>query len=431
MKNRLTNFAYDEGAQWSDPSMKNYNIDELAGAIRRHPAPIVLFGAGRYGKLAHFACLQLGLPATVFCDSDPRKHGTMFCGLEVISPEALAALGPNCHVFISCNYIAPVVFAVNALNFPNLYNCNDLFRATDFTDSDLDMSKAQIGVLVERHRAAAGIMDAPTDERVVIRGMDIMVTEACSMKCKDCSNLMQYYTAPKNGDPDVLLAAFDKMAQSVDHFLEVRLLGGEPFLNKRIHEIVDRLVAYPNVEKIAIFTNATIVPKNQNLTSLIHPKVYLDITHYGVLSRNHDKLIEALDANGIAYNTHVPQTWTDSAKIVYKERTEAQLTEMFARCCVNDVLTLLNGTLYRCPFSANAMNLEAVPRVASDFINLLDESKDIAATRAGIRDLYTARNYISTCSYCNGRDFSVATVEAGVQTKTVLPLPQRFAPEIA
>jgi hypothetical protein len=104
---------------------------------------------------------------------------------------------------------------------------------------------------------------------------------------------------------------------------------------------------------------------------------------------------------------------------------------MFARCCVNDVLTLLNGTLYRCPFSANAMNLEAVPRVASDFINLLDESKDIAATRAGIRDLYTARNYISTCSYCNGRDFSVATVEAGVQTKTVLPLPQRFAPEIA
>jgi organic radical activating enzyme len=411
--------------------MKNYNMDDLVDAVSRDPAPVVLFGAGRYGKLAHYALEQLGLPATVFCDSDPRKHGTMFCGLEVISPEALAALGPNCHVFISCNYIAPVVFAVNALNFPNLYNCNDLFRATDFTDSDLDMSKAQIAVLVERHRAAAGILDAPTDTRLVIRGMDIMVTEACSMKCKDCSNLMQYYTAPKNGDPDVLLAAFDKMAQSVDHFLEVRLLGGEPFLNKRIHEIVDRLVAYPNVEKIAIFTNATIVPKNQNLTSLIHPKVYLDITHYGVLSRNHDKLIEALDANGIAYNTHVPQTWTDSAKIVYKERTEAQLTEMFARCCVNDVLTLLNGTLYRCPFSANAMNLEAVPRVASDFINLLDESKDIAATRAGIRDLYTARNYISTCSYCNGRDFSVATVEAGVQTKTVLPLPQRFAPEIA
>jgi organic radical activating enzyme len=281
--------------------------------------------------------------------------------------------------------------------------------------------------MIERHKAAALIVNAPNDSRVVIRGMDIMVTEACSMKCKDCSNLMQYYTAPKNGDPEVLMRAFDKMAQSVDLFMEVRLLGGEPFLNKRIHEIVEGLIAYPNVEKIAVFTNATIVPKRENLTCLKHPKVYLDITNYGALSRNHDKLIEVLDENGIAYSTHFPQAWTDSAKIEYKERTDAQLTEMFARCCVNDVLTLLDGTLYRCPFSANAMNLGAVPRVAKDFVNLVDDSKDISVIRDQIRDLYTARDYISTCSYCKGRDFTVPVVEAGVQTKTVLP----FTPYVA
>ena len=76
------------------------------------------------------------------------------------------------------------------------------------------------------------------------------------------------------------------------------------------------------------------------------------------------------------------------------------------------------------------MNLEAVPRVATDFVDLTD-GNDIPEIRAKIRDLYTARDYISTCSYCNGRDFSVATVEAGVQTKTVLSLPQRFVKEIA
>jgi organic radical activating enzyme len=411
--------------------MKKYEINDLSRTILRDAAPVVLFGAGRYGKITHYALEKLGIAPTCFCDSDPRKHGTLFCGIEVISPEALAALGPNCHVFISCNYIAPVVFAVNAMNFPNLYNCVGLFEAVDFAGSDLGMSVSEITVMVERHKAAAGILDAPNDERLIIRGMDIMVTEACTMKCKDCSNLMQYYTAPKHGDPEVLMRAFDKMARSVDQFLEVRLLGGEPFFNKRIHEIVKALIAYPNVEKIAVFTNATIVPKLENLTCLMHPKVYLDITNYGVLSKNHDKLIEALDANGIAYSTHLPQTWTDSAKIVYKERTDTQLKEMFARCCVNDVLTLLHGTLYRCPFSANAMNLNAVPRVASDFVVLTDDSMEIPAIREQIRDLYTARDYISTCSYCNGRDFSVATVEAGVQTKTVLPLPAVFAKEIA
>jgi hypothetical protein len=401
--------------------MKDYNIHELVAAIRAKPAPIVLFGAGRYGKIAQYALERLGIPATCFCDSDPNKHGTTFCGLTVIAPEALAAMGPACHVFISCNYIAPVVFAVNAMNFPNLYHCIDLLEAVDFAGSDLGMSVAQIHVLIERHKAAALILSAPSDSRVIIRGMDIMVTEACSMKCKDCSNLMQYYTAPKNSDPAVTMRAFDRMAKAVDIFMEVRLLGGEPFMNKRIHEIVEGLVQYPNVEKIAVFTNATIVPKNENLISLKHPKVYLDITNYGVHSRNHDKLIAVLDENGIAYNTHVPQQWTDSGRIVYRERTEAQLKEMFARCCVNDVMTLLHDTLYRCPFSANAMNLEAVPRVAKDFIKLLDESKDDATIRAEIRDLYTAREYISTCNYCNGRDFSVPVVEAGVQTKTVLP----------
>ncbi len=221
----------------------------------------------------------------------------------------------------------------------------------------------------------------------------------------------------------MILRAFDRMAQSVDRFLEVRLLGGEPFLNKRIHEIVNALVAYPTVEKVAIFTNATIVPKDANLTCLKHPKVYLDITNYGVLSRNHARLVEALNANGIAYSTHLPYTWTDSAKIEYEKRTASELKEMFARCCVNDVLTLLHGTLYRCPFSANAMNLDAIPRVATDFIDLLDETKDTAAVREQIRDLYTMRDFISACHYCKGRDYSVPTVEAGVQTKTVLPLP--------
>jgi organic radical activating enzyme len=256
--------------------------------------------------------------------------------------------------------------------------------------------------------------------------MDIMATEACSMKCKDCSNLMQYYTSPKNGDPAEIMRAFDKMAQCVDTFLEVRVLGGEPFVNKRVHEIINALTAYPNVEKVAVFTNATIVPKGENLTCLKHPKVYLDITHYGALSKNHDKLVQLLDANGVVYTTHKPHTWTDSGKIVYRERSEADLAQMFSRCCVNDVLTLQNGTLYRCPFSANAMTLNAVPRVARDFIDLNGDGVDLLSLRDRIKDFYTARTYISSCSYCNGRDFTVPVVEAGVQTKTVLPIERLF-----
>ena len=35
------------------------------------------------------------------------------------------------------------------------------------------------------------------DESLHLKCIDIVVTEKCSMKCKDCSNLMQYYERHK------------------------------------------------------------------------------------------------------------------------------------------------------------------------------------------------------------------------------------------
>ena len=38
--------------------------------------------------------------------------------------------------------------------------------------------------------------------------------------------------------------------------------------------------------------------------------------------------------------------------------------------------TILNGKMYRCPFSANAHNINAIPYAKEDVIDLLDESID-------------------------------------------------------
>ena len=407
--------------------MKQYEINDLVRTIRGGSVPVILFGAGQYGKIAHYALRQRGISTSFFCDSDPKKDGTFFCGVKVILPEALSALGPDCHVFISCNYITPVVSTLNSLNLLNVYDCVALVEGVDFTGTDIGMSQSQIAVWKVRYKAACTILDAANADRLIIRGMDLVITEACTMKCKDCSNLMQYYTAPKTSTPETVLRPFDRMARCVDVFHEVRVLGGEPFVNKRIHEIINPLVAYSNVERVAIFTNATIVPQNANLACLTHKKVYLDITNYGSLSKNHDKLIEVLKGNNIAYTTHIPQSWTDSAKIEYKERPAAEGAKMFSRCCVNDVLTLLNGKLYRCPFSANAMNLKAIPQVAQDFVDLADERKDRSEIRRELLDLSGPRAYISACLYCNGRDYTTAKVTPAIQTKSPLPLKTIFS----
>ena len=48
-----------------------------------------------------------------------------------------------------------------------------------------------------------------------------MITEKCSMKCKDCSNLMQYYENPINSDLNLLLKSIDKVMNSVTNFLNL------------------------------------------------------------------------------------------------------------------------------------------------------------------------------------------------------------------
>jgi len=402
--------------------MKPYDIASLAPMLRSGGAPVVLFGAGRWGGLVLHALRQFNVDVRCFCDSDMNKQETEFCGLEVISPETLATMPTDTHVFISCNYIVPVLSATKGMNFENVYNCVDLLEKAHFVEGDDDLALSAITVMIERHRAACMVLDAAEDPVLTVRGMDLMVTEGCTMRCKDCSNLMQYYDKPRNEDPDVLFRAFDTLSRVVDRFLEVRMIGGEPFLNKRLYEIINTVAGYAHVEKIAVFTNATIIPKADTLEALKHPKVYLDITNYGPdLSKNHDKIIPILDEHKVVYTTHHPHTWTDSAKIEYREKSEAELELMFSRCCVNDVLTLLHGKLYRCPFSANAMNLGAIPRVARDVIDLTQENPDLGEIRKQVRDLYTARKYISACSFCNGRDYTVAKVEPGLQTKTVLP----------
>ena len=96
------------------------------------------------------------------------------------------------------------------------------------------------------------------------------------------------------------------------------------------------------------------------------------------------------------------------------------LEHQFTNCCNSDLITLLHGKLYRCPFSANGVNLEAIPQKSSDEVNLLDEGLNISQTREQIKKLCYEKKYLEACYYCNGRDYSSVDIDSAVQTKKPL-----------
>lgn len=404
--------------------MMDYNIDELVQTLRTTTADIVLFGAGDIGKLAHYALGRHGIEISYFCDNSRRKQGTICRGVMTISPDELRGLDRDAHVFVCGNYVKSITALLERMNFRNIRNCVALLESTDFSGVDF-MQAIDVERKVALHKvhclAPAAV---PDEDALILKYIDVVITEACSMKCQDCSNLMQYYAKPRHSDLDLLFRSIDRIMNVVDGIYEFRVLGGEPFMNKEIHRVIEKLSEYDCVEKIVIYTNATIVPKGRNLECLRNDRVVIDITNYGEHSVNYDRLIATLEENNVAYMTKIP-SWTDSGRILYRERSQDELETMFMNCCVNDVLTLLNGKLYRCPFSANGTNLGSIPYNSNDAVDLTPDTMDMETVRTGVERLYRGKSYLTACSYCNGRDYSTPKIEAAIQISLPLPLPQR------
>ena len=116
--------------------------------------------------------------------------------------------------------------------------------------------------------------------------------------------------------------------------------------------------------------------------------------------------------------------WTDSGKLKYQNASEEELIEKFNNCCMIDKTTILNGKLYRCPFSANAHNLNAIPHNKDDVVDLGDDSKTIDEIKIAVEKLHKNKKYLEACKHCNGRDHLAPKIKPAIQTKKPLSIPK-------
>ena len=158
------------------------------------------------------------------------------------------------------------------------------------------------------------------------------------------------------------IAHRDKIIRAnYDHIFEVRLIGGEPFVNKDIYRIIDYFLQSTKISKLVIYTNATIPLKPELMKNYVTPKIVFSITDYGSLSKNTKKVTSLLTEMNIAYRALPPNNWTDSAVIKDQKRSEEGMIDIFEKCCGKNLFTVMYGKIYRCPFVSNAERLHAIP----------------------------------------------------------------------
>lgn len=378
---------------------------------------VIIFGTGNLGSLCLHSLRQKKIEPICFVDNNFSNWDKKFNGYNVISPEKLKKDFSDKNVLLSSLNFKYLQRQLNELGIKKVHYCDNLFSEFELNGSKTTWSQDRCKVQLDLYNFA--IISFQDKKKLSIQSLDLVLTEKCSLKCKDCSNLMQFYAKPIDEDYNQLVKSLDKFMETVDYVYEIRLIGGEPFMYKKIDEVLNKILTYKNCGNIIVYTNGTIVPNEQKLKTFKNDKIYFKISNYGSISRNVEKLEKVLKEKNIHFITERVTKWQDCAKIENFDRPLEVTKQIFGNCCVNEALTLLHGKLYLCPFAAHAENLHAIPRAPEDSIDLLTFESSYNLKKK-IRNLAFEREYLEACKFCNGRDHNVASVDAAIQTKEPL-----------
>ena len=253
--------------------------------------------------------------------------------------------------------------------------------------------------------------------------LDVVITECCSLRCRDCSNLMQYYHKPENLDPETVLDSLKRLFSAV-RVCQLKILGGEPFVcQKNLIRVLEylRTVAEDRIEEIDIITNGTIVPSEECIRAMKDtPKLKVIFSNYGELSTKLQEFSGICSREGIRFEVITDEFWWDFGGVGLREEKERKTQHRFDGCYSRRLCTTLyRGRLYVCPRQAHAVRLGIIPGDSSEEVDILSpEYENRARLHDAVFTLIDRKTRIAACGHC-GCDASVKVPRA-LQTERPL-----------
>ncbi len=248
---------------------------------------------------------------------------------------------------------------------------------------------------------------------------EFVVTSKCSLRCKKCANLMQYYKSPESFDEKELLLSLNKYLECIDYVSLLHILGGEPFLYPHLDNIINLALSSKKVGLIYIFTNGTIIPSIDTLKALKKKRVKVFISDYGEKSKLKHELYALLLSNGINAQILVHSGWNDFGNLSCRDREAVELNAQFKSCSL-DCRTVLNGKFYFCPRSAHGHNLGAFSLPSDQYVDLFKDGKTVKQIKDDILRVDRKLSYVNACNHCDKGTALSHIITIAEQTNHVL-----------
>lgn len=371
---------------------------------------IVIYGAGRYGELALRGLEYFGLRPD--CFADRALAGGEYYGVPVIAPDELKRRGDDIVLIASYNHFGEMLSLLRSYGCSHYYDILSLLEAGY---DEIILSEYALEEKRSPHKYANAVQAG--GEGIVITHCEAVLTERCTLKCRDCANLMQYYRRPQHLDADELIAAFHRFLDSIDALVEMRLLGGEPFLYRDIDRIIEEFADCEKIGGMTVYTNSTIMPEDRILESLKHRKISIHMSDYGPVSGKVSQLREAFDKNEIQYYIHPYDKWCDLGGIEKRAYSPDVKRAVYRSCLSARCYTFYRGKLYICPRAAHGEQLGLYANRADEVVDFTDVECGPEGKREEISAWLKEREYITACDYCNGLSNQSAAIAAAVQVQ--------------
>lgn len=377
----------------------------------RENQKIIIYGASVYGELALRGLECLGLKP--YCFIDRARCGGDYLGYSVLSPNEVVKYKEDCILIASADFYYEIFNFLEGNDCEYIYDISHLLMQN--IEMDILSNRAK-----EMYDAKENYFLATAATELTIVHLGFCVSERCSLRCRDCSFLMQYYQNPQNIDLEYYKPALDRFIDAIDIISEFRIYGGEPFMNPDMYKLIEWYGECEKIKNLSIYTNGTIVPPAKTIECLKHPKVRVHISDYG---HNMDKvkyLVEVLEKEKIPYFIRRYDIWQQAGNLRKRQYDEGKMQEIFERCFATNCYSFLKGKFYACPRAAHAENLGAMPETVADRVDFTDETLSIEELREQLIDLMHHRKWIEACRYCDGLDNHVA---GGVQPAVQISKP--------
>lgn len=351
-----------------------------------------LFGAGFIGIELKAVFERTGY-FSAFIDNDEEKQKIGVDGAKVFSLQEYLEEKEKGIIIIAADK-KNIPSMIKQLSKANLKIEKDFFIYSEF------MEKAfPVLLLYEKNK-------------LYVELVQICLTERCSLKCRKCAHAcyavssdardLEFETAKKSAD-----AFFEK----VDLVREFVLIGGEPFLYKRLAEIIEYIGENyrENMVIFSITTNGTILPDQDVLNMCEKYRMLIRISNYSVsvkwLKDKYEQLEKTLDENQISYVlSDAEHSWMDYGfETVDRGWIAEELTEVFDKCRT-PCREIRGSRYYYCVMARSVSENLEFGVGEEDYLDLEHLDRDGKKVLLEFQMGYSEKGYLDMCNHCNGAE---------------------------